>query len=253
MDDLKILSQINAYLFKQLDFIGKFYEKFKCFETPKELVDSKKYISNMKNLIIVFKRDFNILEKYTQSSHENISDFNIKNYFNLWKSGKIKKEVISDVFSYNLYNSILNSFLEEFEYIDEEHIASSYYEDKYNEIHLKIKEIESNQFKQSIYLKLNEFNQNNNVKKQKDDWALKISNCELISINEALTNYKDYIFSNKRIFMINFELLPLILNQTFENFFDYALISINDNIDELCNLSVLLRTKNKLITLEKGE
>ena len=161
--------------------------------------------------------------------------------------------MIGHVFSYNLYNSVLNSFLDDFENIDEEHILTSYYNDRYEEVYLKIKDKEVNQFKQSIYLKLKELNQNNHIKKQKKDWNLKISKGESIPNNKLLTDYKDYIFSNKRIFMINIELIPIVLDQTFENYFDYVLICSKDDIDAIYNLPVFLRTKNKLIDIPKGE
>ena len=138
-------------------------------------------------------------------------------------------------------------------YVDEELILSSYYEDKYNQVLQEIKQKESDQFKQSIYEKLRDLNQDDNVKKQKDKLILKKDNKESISIIDAFTNYKEYIFSNKPIFMINIESIPLILNRTFENYFDYVLICPKEDFEDIYNLSVLYRTKNKLISVEKGE
>lgn len=252
-NDLKILCNINSYLLKQIDYIDEFYGMFKCFETPEELFDSKKTIENVNNLITIFKQDFNKLKKFAKNTDIDVTDSNVKNYIKLWKSGKINKDLIGHVFSYNLYNSVLNSFLDDFENIDEEHILTSYYNDRYEEVYLKIKDKEVNQFKQSIYLKLKELNQNNHIKKQKKDWNLKISKGESIPNNKLLTDYKDYIFSNKRIFMINIELIPIVLDQTFENYFDYVLICSKDDIDAIYNLPVFLRTKNKLIDIPKGE
>ena len=251
-NDLKILCNINLYLLKQIDYINEFYNMFNFLETPDELFDSKRTINNINNLISIFKRDFNRLNKFIENDSD-VTDINVKNYINLWRSGKINKELIGDLFSYNLYNSVLNSFLEDFENINEEHILTSYYDDKYDQVYSKIKDKEVNQFKQSIFLKLNEFNQNNQVKQQKEDWNLKISNGEHIPINKLLTKYKDYIFSNKRIFMINIELVPVVLDKTFENYFDYVLICSNDDIDGIYNLPVFLRSKNKLIEIPKGE
>ena len=252
-NDFKILCNINSYLLKQIDYIDEFYGMFKCFETPEELFDSKKTIENVNNLITIFKQDFNKLKKFAKNTDIDVTDSNVKNYIKLWKSGKINKDLIGHVFSYNLYNSVLNSFLDDFENIDEEHILTSYYNDRYEEVYLKIKDKEVNQFKQSIYLKLKELNQNNHIKKQKKDWNLKISKGESIPNNKLLTDYKDYIFSNKRIFMINIELIPIVLDQTFENYFDYVLICSKDDIDAIYNLPVFLRTKNKLIDIPKGE
>lgn len=252
-NDLKILSDINSYLLKQIDYISEFYDMFNSLQTPNELFDSERKIDNVKNLISIFKQDFNRLEKYSQDTDNDVTDSNVKNYINLWESGKINTNLIGDIFSYNVYNSVLNSFLKDFDNIDEELILTSYYEDKYDEVYLKIKDNELNQFKQSIYLKLKEFNQNPNIKEQKKDWNLKISNGDSIPINKILTDYKEYIFSNKRIFMINIELIPIVLNQTFENYFDYVLICSNNDVNHIYNLPVFLRTKNKLISIPKGE
>lgn len=252
LKDLSVLQNIYSYLLKQLDYIEIFYNKFKCFESPREL-GSERLISNLLSLGNIFKRDLEMLEKFNESDEGNIQDINVKNYFNLWKSGEIKKDFIEYVFSYNIYNSILNSFLEEFEYIDEEKIISSYYEDRYKEVYAELKEREKDLFKQSIYSKLDEFNKNENSIKQKEDWSLRIFKKEFIPLWEAFANYKDYIFANKPVFMINRELVPLIFDNTFEHYFDYILISSNDDVGSVHNLPLFLRTKNKLITVGKGE
>ena len=251
VNDLKVLSKINKYLLKQLDYVKEFYQIFKCFETPKDLFNLKISISNIKEVITTFKHDLIRLEKCNGTSVADISDINVKNYFNYWKTGKIKKEHVEYVFSYNFYNSILNDFLDKFDYIDEDKITSSYYKYKYKEVYSELKEKERNQFEQSIYLRVNDLNQNKDVIKQKEDWDLKKSNGKSILAKDLLSNYKDYIFSNKRVFMVNIELVPLIFDKTYENFFDYALICTDDTIDDLFNLSVLLRTKNKLIKVAK--
>ena len=252
LKDLSVMQKIYSYLLKQLDYIETFYNQFKCFESPKGL-GSERSIANLLSLANIFKRDLEMLEKFNEPDEGDIQDINVKNYFNLWKSGEIKKDLIEHIFSYNLYNSILTSFLEEFEYIDEEKIVSSYYEDRYKEVYAELKEKESDLFKQSIYSKVDEFNKNENAIKQKEDWSLRISKNEFIPLREVFANYKDYIFANKPVFMINRELVPLIFDNTFEHYFDYILISSDEDSDDLYYLPLFLRTKNKLITVGKGE
>lgn len=251
INDLEILLDVNSYLLKQVDYIEDFYDIFKCFKPSLDLFE-KRDIATLTKLIARFKDDFNRLERHDESYDIKISDMNLKNYYNYWQSGEIKKDDINDVFSYNFYNSILNSFLDEYENIAEEYIVTSYYKNKYKEILFEIKKRASDQFKQSIYLKLNELNHSDTIVKQKEELTSKLSNNELYSIKSALSDYKDYIFANKRVSMINLESLPLIFDKTFEKFFDYAIVFNKEDVDELCYLSVFLRTKNNLIIVGKG-
>lgn len=236
---------VSRYIIKELYYIIKFYKNFELFEINVNLLKLDNDFENIKKLIHAFNEDIKSLVDFKKDYMSfDILNIDIKNFIKFAYVNKFKEDEIEPVFWFNIYNSLLSIFLNEYTYIDENRIIEKY-ESEFVEIDAKLIYNPEQLLIQHIYSKslaiLNSektINQKVNMIKNHDERNIE-------SIKVMLSKYKEFITANKRIFLINMGLISQLLDKSYENHFDCVIIT-QDFKYKLDRLSLLLRSKNKI-------
>lgn len=249
-DNFKILCnhfiRVSNYILKELYYIINFYKKFDLFEIDLNLLKININLDNIEKLVHSFKKDMETLVNFKKNFISfKIINGTVKKFINIVYKNKFKDYEIQAIFWYNIYNSLLNNFLNDYEYIDENKI-SDIYESEFNEIDSKISYDNELLLIQHIYSKSLELNNSENAINQKENLIKNYEQREIEIMRTVLSKYKEFITANKRIFLIDMSLISQCLDESYENHFDYVITTqeLNFNLDKL---SLLLRSKNKII------
>jgi len=242
----KHLIDVSYYVIKELSYIIDFYNSFDLFEIDSDLLKIDGDFYNIKKLINNFEIDIEKLVDFKKNYISfNILNMDVKNFIKFAFDNKFKENQIEPVFWFNVYNCLLNNFLNDYNQIDENKILGRY-ESEFDEINGKLVCDKEQLLVQHIYSKPLELNNNEKAIHQKENLINIRDNGDVGQIKSILTKYKDFIIANNRIFLIDMGLVSQVLDESYENHFDYVIITQDFHYD-LDRLSLLLRSKNKLI------
>ena len=247
--DTQILSNIGKYLLKEVNHLSNFYKEYDNFNSKIEFYPEMS-LEKLDKSIKLFMKDINELNEISNKFGEvNLKNKLVKRFVDLVITGEVDKDIIGDVFSYNIYNSILNKFLNEYPQVTEYNLDPDDYIEEYEELEDKLKENMIQDYLKEVYKKLQKNNDDERIVEQKEEWDSKSLTNNFVPIKEALNNYSDYILANKPVFMMGIEDVPIFLTESYENTFDYVIFEKNEDYNELELIPLLLRSNNKIIML----
>ena len=220
-NQIDYLIQLSKYLKKRLYSISKFYKNYPFFELDQYSFNTNIDFNDLVNSFDMFCNDLKKLGKYKEFVQYSYNDENVEFFIGLALSQKVKKNMISDTFQFNVYKKLLDNFLHEFDFTDEEKLDVKYYTNKINSINSTIGESNVSQFINMIKFYPIKFNDSETVLKQKDELVSKIANDDFDSILDIFKRYKDLIIANRRIFMISEDSLPILHDMGYIDEFDY--------------------------------
>ena len=249
INSFNFLSDISYFILREIHEIIEFYNTFEVFDIDSDLLTIEGSIESIKQLITTFRHNIESLEIF-KKDYESFSGLNeeFKNFIKFINDNEIEKDEISVIFWFNIYNSLLNSFLLKHDYIEEDKISCEY-ESEYKEVDERLVYDNEQLLTQHIYSKSLELNRDEKAINQKQDLINNYKAGNLDSIKNILTDYKEYIVANNRIFLMDMDLIPQFLDESYENHFDYVIVTQNLRYD-LDKLSLLLRSKNKIIQIK---
>ena len=243
-DNIENLYQCYKNILSQINDIHQFYQKHESLEVPNELFNKNTSFDDLKSIIYDIKMEFYLYNQFNNKNYNNL----VKLFMDLYLDGSVKKEDISNVLYYNVYNEIYKEFLNRYPEFLNKNLDYRAYEHKLEEITISERKYKYNKLMYDIYKTPQEL-----VVKTKNEKLLlnkEIEDNELKNIEIALTNFKDCIMANKRIFILNYESVIRYLSNSYENTFNYVILDNSKNISNFELLSLLLRSKNKIIKLE---
>lgn len=248
--DIEYLYSIYKYLLKQLRVIFKFYEKYDFLNCDKSLFNANISFNEFKKLIETFNNDLELILNFNQENYENL----VKFYMNLILNNKIEIKDFENIYFYNVYNSILTSFYNDFDNFKGKNLNYKDYELKLNQIVSDSWKNQYNSYMQDIFKKPIELNKQDHILNQKVPLINEIDKNDITGIKVLLNYFKDYITSNKRIFIMDYSSLFEYLDNSFENEFDYVIVN-DENIPSkfLYMLPLILRSKHKIINVTPSD
>ena len=220
-NQIDYLIKLSKYLKKRLYPISKFYKNYPFFELDQYSFNTNIDFNELVNSFDMFCSDLKKLGKYKEFVQYSYNNENVKFFIGLALSQKVKKNMISDVFQFNVYKKLLDNFLHEFDFTDEEKLDVKDYINKINSINNTLGESNLSQFINQIKFSPIIFNNNETVLKQKDELVSKIANDDLDSILDIFKKYIDLIMANRRIFLISEESLSILYDIGYIDEFDY--------------------------------
>ncbi len=243
VDISNYIYSISNYILKEILDIINFYNSFELLEIDSDLLKVDMGFENIERLINRFKMDIVKLVDFKQDyTSFNILNSDVKMFIKFVYNNEFNNDEIGPIFWYNIYNSLLDNFLCDYNYIDENKIIDGY-ESEFDEVKSKLVYDNEQLLIQHIYSKSLELNNSEKSINQKSELIRK-NNFEPIKI--MLSKYKDFITANKRIFIMDMGLVSQLLDESYENHFDYVIITKELKYD-LDRLSLSLRSKNKII------
>lgn len=251
LNSMKYLMDYAEFILKELLDIVSFYYRFDIFDIDLNLLNLYNSIEDLKKLASVFKKDIDKLVSFKDyylslnfinNEVEKFTEFLFKNEF--------KESEIIPIFRFNIYNSLLNNFLNDFDSIDETKLISEY-ESEFKRVDKLLAKNKHNLLNQLIYSKPLELNAKEVSIIQKERLIRNYNKGELESIKSMLKSYKEFITANKRIFMMDIASVSQFLNQDYESYFDHVIITKNVDLYKLDKISLLLRSKSKIIELKE--
>ena len=218
----ELLLDYSRYLKKQLVFISNFYSKYDCFE-----LDSNKFIpytkfDNLNNYFEEFLSDLNKVVNFEKYMDIEFDDPNTNFYAELSSSNKIDCN-IEDVFYFNYYNQLWDNFLNEYSFIDESKLKPIDYKKDLKEINARIGSNESEKFLHAIAFHIGELNKKELVLEQKKELSFRIDNNDNSQIFDILKEFKEFVFANRRLFMIDEKNIPQLSSINYIQEFDYII------------------------------
>lgn len=242
----KKLVNVSNFILKEIRDIINFYNEFDFLKIDSNLLNINSDFDDYKELISTFKEDIHELVDFRQNYISfNILNDDAQNLIRFSYDNEFEENEISLIFWFNIYNSLLNSFLDDYNCIDVNKIYEEY-ESEFNEIEKNLLCDNEKLLIQHMYSESLELNKNALIQKEK--LIKNYSEGKLDTIKNSLSFYKDFIVANKRIYMMDMDLVSQFLDDSYENHFDYVIIT-EDFDYGLDRLTLLLRSKNKLIKL----
>ena len=218
----ELLLDYSRYLKKQLVFISNFYSKYDCFELDSNKFTPYTKFDNLNNYFEEFLSDLNKVVNFEKYIDIKFDDPNTNFYAELSSSNKLDCN-IEDVFYFNYYNQLWDNFLNEYSFIDESKLKPIDYKKDFEEINARIGSNESEKFLQTISLHIGELNKNELVLEQKKELSLKIDNMDNSQIFDILKEFKEFVFANRRLFMIDEKNIPQLSSINYIQEFDYII------------------------------
>lgn len=218
----ELLLDYSRYLKKQLFFISNFYSKYDCFELDSNKFTPYTKFDNLNNYFEEFLSDLNKVVNFEKYIDIKFDDPNTNFYAELSSSNKLDCN-IEDVFYFNYYNQLWDNFLNEYSFIDESKLKPIDYKKDFEEINARIGSNESEKFLQTISLHIGELNKNELVLEQKKELSLKIDNMDNSQIFDILKEFKEFVFANRRLFMIDEKNIPQLSSINYIQEFDYII------------------------------
>ena len=218
----ELLLDYSRYLKKQLFFISNFYSKYDCFELDSNKFTPYTKFDNLNNYFEEFLSDLNKVFNFEKYIDIKFDDPNTNFYAELSSSNKLDCN-IEDVFYFNYYNQLWDNFLNEYSFIDESKLKPIDYKKDFEEINARIGSNESEKFLQTISLHIGELNKNELVLEQKKELSLKIDNIDNSQIFDILKEFKEFVFANRRLFMIDEKNIPQLSSINYIQEFDYII------------------------------
>lgn len=218
----ELLLDYSRYLKKQLFFISNFYSKYDCFELDSNKFTPYTKFDNLNNYFEEFLSDLNKVVNFEKYIDIKFDDPNTNFYAELSSSNKLDCN-IEDVFYFNYYNQLWDNFLNEYSFIDESKLKPIDYKKDFEEINARIGSNESEKFLQTISLHIGELNKNELVLEQKKELSLKIDNIDNSQIFDILKEFKEFVFANRRLFMIDEKNIPQLSSINYIQEFDYII------------------------------
>ena len=243
-ENIENLYQCYKNILSQINDIYKLCQKHESLEVPNELFDKNTSFDDIKSIIYDIKMEFNLYNRYNNKKY---NDF-VKLFMDLYLDGKVKKEDISSVLFYNVFNGIYKEFLNIYPEFLNKNLDYRDYELKLQDIIISERNYNYNKLMYDIYKTPQELvvktkSEKSLLNKELEDYGLK-------NIEVTLTTFKECIMANKRIFIMNYESVIRYLSNSYENAFNYVILENSKNISNFELLSLLLRSKNKIIKLE---
>ena len=242
-EELNELNNIYYSLLKNIYKINEFYKTYPYFELNQNSFNYEISFETLENILNIFDNDLNSLNRISGitpiviSLIHQINEQNI-DFSKMW-----------GIFNYNLYNSILNKFYEDFPEVNGKNLDPNNYKKELDKIDKQINKNRFNQVLTEIYGNLHEKSDSELILTQKDLLNKQISNKTIGTIKETLNEFKEYILNVKPIFMMDINQFYEYISSDYESLFDYVILDKNFEFEELDTLSLFLRSKNKLIDL----
>ena len=191
----------------------------------------------------IFEEDLNILN--------NISDINstVKLFIEEVLNQNLDRNKIKGIFNRNVYKTILNNFYEEYPDIVGNNLDYMIYKKEIDKIDSEINKNKFNQVLADIYSNLYDLNKKEEMLKQKESFNQLINTKKLNTVKNTLNEFKEYILSVKPIFLMDIIQFYEYISNEYESSFDYVILDKNFEFEELDQLCLFLRSKNKLIDL----
>ena len=227
----ELLLDYSRYLKKQLFFISNFYSKYDCFELDSNKFTPYTKFDNLNNYFEEFLSDLNKVFNFEKYIDIKFDDPNTNFYAELSSSNKLDCN-IEDVFYFNYYNQLWDNFLNEYSFIDESKLKPIDYKKDFEEINARIGSNESEKFLQTISLHIGELNKNELVLEQKKELSFRIDNNDNSQIFDILKEFKEFVFANRRLFMIDEKSIPQLSSINYIQEFDY-IITKNEIKDKI--------------------
>ena len=218
----ELLLDYSRYLKKQLFFISNFYSKYDCFELDSNKFTPYTKFDNLNNYFEEFLSDLNKVFNFEKYIDIKFDDPNTNFYAELSSSNKLDCN-IEDVFYFNYYNQLWDNFLNEYSFIDESKLKPIDYKKDFEEINARIGSNESEKFLQTISLHIGELNKNELVLEQKKELSFRIDNNDNSQIFDILKEFKEFVFANRRLFMIDEKSIPQLSSINYIQEFDYII------------------------------
>ena len=227
----ELLIGYSQYLKKQLFIISNFYSKYDCFDLDFTKFSPSNNINDLNNCFEEFLSDLNMVINFERYIDMEFDDPNVEFYVELVSSKKIDCN-IEDVFYFNYYNQLFDNFQNEFPFIDKSKLRPNDYKNDLKEINKMIGSIEDERFLHTIKFHIIELNNKEVVLNQKEELSLKIDNVENSQILDILKEFKEFVFANRRLFMIDENTIPQLSSIDYIQEFDYIITKkgISDKI-----------------------
>ena len=227
----ELLIGYSQYLKKQLFIISNFYSKYGCFDLDFTKFSPSNNFNDLNNCFEEFLSDLNMVINFERYIDMEFDDPNVEFYVELVSSKKVDCN-IEDVFYFNYYNQLFDNFQNEFPFIDKSKLRPNDYKNDLKEINKMIGSIEDERFLHTIEFHVIELNKKEVVLNQKDALSLKIDNVENSQILDILKEFKEFVFANRRLFMIDENTIPQLSSIGYIQEFDYIITKkgISDKI-----------------------
>ena len=231
---IEILYQLYKYLLKKLNEINNFFIRNNYLNISEELFDKNISFDKLRQNI---NRTILHLDELNQINGSNYPKI-VRDYVNLFIDLDLDESTLENIFYYNFFKSLYAQFLSEYPQLKDIGLDYEPYEAKLDKIDKNLWDWQYNNFMHEIYKNASEISQ-----KTKDDFS------NFLSIDSILNEFKEEIMKNKKIFMMDFSTMYEYIDSTFESSFDYVIVDSMDELDQGELLSLLLRSKNKIICL----
>ena len=244
-DKVDFLIRLSKYLKKQLYSITKFYQKHDFFERDPDSFNTNNDFNDLVESFDMFCNDLNKIKKYKEFMEYSYDNEDVKFFIDLVLTEKVEKNVICDVFQFNVYNHLLNNFFDEFDFIDESKLNVKDYVNEIRSINGGLGDSTIDQFINLIKFSPNNLKKSEVVQKQKEELELKVENNDCDSILNIFQEFKELIMANRRIFIINEMSLETLYDLNYVDEFDY-IFDHDKIITKLNNGEKLWKFKKKI-------
>ena len=222
-NDITILIGISKYLKKLLFYISTFYSKYECFDLTVDSFNLNNSIFELKTSFDKFCNDLDKLTMYKTFLEYSYTNEDEKFFIDLVSSKKVDKDIVCDIFMFNVCNYALNNFLKESIFTEDSEINIENIKQEFSSLNEKLGENSEDQFINLIKMCSVNLNKNEVIMQQKIDLKNKLENINLDSIFEILKEYKQLITANRRIFMIDEESIHNLYDINYIHDFDYVI------------------------------
>ena len=243
INDLNKLNEKYYSILKDIHLINKFYDIFPFFKLNEYSFNHNLTFEILNNYLNIFKTDLNNLKDML-----NINSI-VKGFIKEALNYNIDKNKIKGIFNYNVYNTLLNNFYEEYPNLKDVDLDYNIYKNEIDKIDSEINKNKFNQVLADIYSNFYEFYQNEKVINQKESFNHLINDNKLGTIKTILNDFKEYILAVKPIFLMDINQFYEYISNEYESSFDYVILDKNFEFEDLDQLCIFLRSKNKLIDL----
>ena len=242
-EELNELNKIYFSLLNKVYRVSEFYLKNPYFDINQNSFSYEMSFETLKNNLNIFEKDLNDINK-----RNNIHPIVISLIHQMYEQN-IEFSKMEGVFNYNVYNTILTKFYDDFPEIEGKNLDYVRYKKEIDKIDKQINKNRFNQVLTEIYGNIHENINNESILTQKETLNQIITNKTMGTIKETLNEFKEYILNVKPIFMMDISQFYEYISNEYESLFDYVILDKNFEFEELDILALYLRSKNKIIDL----
>ena len=231
---IELLYQYYKFILKKLKIIVDFFKQRDYLSISYTLFDSNLSLDNL--LYNIRNTQLKLYNIY--SIGKNTYSELINSFINVFIKNKLSKDEISNLFYYTIYKSLYHKIISDCPILSEDNFREDVFNDKLDELNTNLWESQYNDFINCIFKHASEISP-----EEKNKFK------EFNSIKDILKRFKEDIMMNKKLFMVDMQTVYECLDNSYEDAFDYVILGNMNEFNNLEVLSLMLRSKNRIIRL----